>query len=117
MSTLSYLVGVAEGLGYDTATDERQNRGVVIVPQTFLNNRVYGSRLNNTAWKCSLTLIGSSVSDGTCFDALNALSDGFEADQTADGTNTNGSVTVSQWDTSQIEKGFITFQTTITVEE
>jgi hypothetical protein len=115
MSTLSYLVGVAEGLGYDTATDQRQNRGVVIIPQTFSVNRVYGDKLRITAWRCTLTLLGATVSDGTAFVSLEALNDGFEADQSADGSA--GSVSVSQWDTLTIDKGLITFQATITVEE
>lgn len=115
MSTLSYLVGVAEGLGYEVATDDRKNRGVVIIPQTFSVNRVYGDKLRITAWRCSLTLLGATVSDGTAFVALEALNDGFEADQTAD--SSAETVSVSQWDTSTIDKGFITFQATITVEE
>jgi hypothetical protein len=115
MSTLSYLVGVAEGLGYKADTAEQQNRGISIIPAAFAPVKVYGDRQRVTVWRVVASLVGSSVGDGTCFDALEALTDGFEADQTADGSA--GSVDVGQWDTETVEKGYITFATLISVKE
>lgn len=116
MTDLEYLENVATTNNLDVTTEHRTTtRGVMITPITFSVNRVYGDRERVVTYQCLLTVVGADVTNGKLFDTMEALTDGFELDQTAGGTASE--VEVDEWNMVEIEKNYTTFRTQITISE